>query len=346
LIASLPDSITTEEQLDELLSTPAEALIELMRRLDGDLLILGIGGKIGHSVGAAAVRAIQQAGAKKTVYGVDSFPAPGGRDLIERLGITPITCDLLDRAAVAKLPRVDNVIFMAGRKFGTTEEEELTWAINALVPANAADHFTRSRTVVFSTGCVYPFVAPETGGCTEDEPPAPIGEYAQSCLARERVFQYYSKANGTPVCLFRLNYSIDLRYGVLHDIARPVWAGEAVDVTVPCFNAIWQGDVANQALLSLELCESPASVMNVTGPGMISVRQVAEEFGRLMNKPVMFCGEEGPVAYLASAAKAAARFGYPRVPLAHMVRWTAQWIMAGGRSLGKPTHFEVSTGRY
>jgi nucleoside-diphosphate-sugar epimerase len=204
----LPDSITTEEQLDELLSTPAEALIELMRRLDGDLLILGIGGKIGHSVGAAAVRAIQQAGAKKTVYGVDSFPAPGGRDLIERLGITPITCDLLDRAAVAKLPRVDNVIFMAGRKFGTTEEEELTWAINALVPANAADHFTRSRTVVFSTGCVYPFVAPETGGCTEDEPPAPIGEYAQSCLARERVFQYYSKANGTPVCLFRCRASM------------------------------------------------------------------------------------------------------------------------------------------
>ncbi|UCH36768.1 MAG: NAD(P)-dependent oxidoreductase [Armatimonadota bacterium] len=318
----------------------------MMRRLDGDIMVLGIGGKIGHTLGGAAVRAINQAGVKKSVHGVDSFPEPGARERIEGLGVVPMTCDLLDPVAVAKLPRADNIIFMAGRKFGTSGDEELTWAINALVPAHVAAHFTASRVVAFSTGCVYPFVAPETGGSVESDAPAPVGEYAQSCLARERVFEYYSKKNGTPVCLFRLNYAIDLRYGVIHDIARRVWQGEPVDLTVGCFNCIWQGDAANQALLCLELCASPAAAINITGPETVSVRSVAEECARIMGKPVTFTGEEGATAYLSNAAKAAALFGPPRVPLAHMIRWTAEWIVAGGRSYDKPTHFEVTTGKY
>jgi nucleoside-diphosphate-sugar epimerase len=343
---SLPEKITSEEQLDELLTTPSPALIDMMKRLEGDIRILGIGGKIGHTVGGAAMRAIREAGVNRTVHGVDAFPTPGSREVIEKFGVSPITCDLLDPDAVAKLPKAPNIIFMAGRKFGTTEGADLTWAINVLLPANVARHFTTSRIVAFSTGCVYPLVAAVTGGCTEEAPPDPIGEYSQTCLGRERVFEYYSNANGTAVCLFRLNYSIDLRYGVIHDIARQVWEGAPVDLIVGCFNCIWQGDTADQAQRCLELCSSPPTPINVTGPETISVRYVAEECARIMGKPVTFCGEAGDVGYLSNAAKAAARFGHPRVPLAHMIRWTAEWIMAGGRSLNKPTHFEVATGKY
>lgn len=346
MTAPMPASISGEDELDRFLSAPSDALVDLMRRLEGDLIILGVGGKIGPTLGAMAVRAIEQAGVKKEVYGVDSFPVPDVSEQIERLGIIPITCDLLDPAAVAELPRVPNVVFMAGRKFGTQGDEELTWAVNALIPAYVAAHFAASRIVVFSTGCVYPLVPAASGGCTEDEPPAPVGEYAQSCLGRERVFQYFSNARRTPVCLIRLNYAIDLRYGVLHDIARRVWAEEPVDLAVPSFNAIWQGDAANQALLALEHCHSPANIINITGLEAVSVKWVAQEFARLMGKRLSFCGEEGEVAYLSNAAKAAELFGHPRVPLPKMIQWTAQWIMAGGRSYDKPTHFEVTTGRF
>lgn len=343
---TLPDVVRTDEELDELLSRPGPALIEMMKRMEGDLLILGSGGKIGVSLARTAMRAIEAAGVKKKVIGVDLFPDSVARDLLDSYGVETVQCNLLDRAAVAQLPQVKNVIFMAGRKFGTTGAVELTWAMNALVPANAAAHYRHSRIVAFSTGCIYPLVPVEKGGCTEDVAPGPIGEYAQSCLARERVFGYHSQADKTEVCMFRLNYSVELRYGVLFDIAVKVKDGEPVDLNVGQFNVLWQGDVNNQALLSLDLCASPCAKINVTGPETLSTRQVAEEFGRLMGKEVTFTGEEGPVGYLSNSARATDLFGYPSISPRRVIKWTADWLMQGGRSLGKPTHFEVSNGKY
>jgi len=337
--------ITSEEELDNLLSDPPEALVALMRRLEGDILLLGIAGKIGISLGAMARRAIAQAGVAKRVIGVARFSEPGVREKVEAAGVETIACDLLDRTAVSRLPQAPNVIYLAGRKFGTVGQEALTWAMNTLAPGYVAEQFSRSRIVAFSTGCVYPLVTAHAA-CTEATVPAPVGEYAQSCLGRERIFSYYSQRHGTPICLFRLNYAAELRYGVLHDIAQAVWQGQPVDVTVGQFNVIWQGDVNAQALRALELCASPAAVLNVTGPETVSTRAVARRFAELMGKEAIFIGEEGPVAYLNDASQAIRHFGDPRVCLEQLITWTAEWVMAGGRSLGKPTHFEVNDGRF
>lgn len=341
-----PEAIQNESELDAVLARPYPELIAMMRRLEGDIAILGIAGKMGITMGLAAVNAIREAGVKKTVYGVSRFSNPTAAETLEKAGIKPVRCDFLDRAAVAKLPRVPNVIFMAGRKFGTGGEEDLTWAMNTIAPAHVGEHFANSSIVVFSTGCVYPLVRLEQGGCSEDVPPNPVGEYSQSCLGRERTFAYFSRTQGTRVCLLRLNYALDLRYGVLHDIAQAVWDGRPVDQTVGWFNALWQGDANNQALLALQCCTAPATALNLTGPETASVAEVAHTFGRLMGKPVLFSGETGPVAYLNNAARAHRLFGYPRVALDTVIRWTADWVKAGGRSLGKPTHFEVSSGSF
>ncbi len=346
VFCSHPETIRSESELDALLARPYPEVTELMRRLEGDIAILGIAGKMGVSLGLAAVNAIREAGVKKTVYGVSRFSDASAVQALERAGIVPLRCDLLDRAAVATLPRVPNVVFMAGRKFGTTGEEDLTWAMNTVVPAQVCEHFAASRIVAFSTGCVYPLVPLGTAGCTEEVPPNPVGEYGQSCLGRERTFGYFSHARGTPVCLLRLNYALDLRYGVLHDIAQAIWDGRPVDRTVGWFNALWQGDANNQALLALTCCASPAAALNLTGPETISVTTVANTLGRLLGKPVTFSGETGPVAYLNNASRAHRLFGYPRVAFDTVVRWTAEWVKAGGRSLGKPTHFEVSSGTF
>ena len=344
---TLPKTITDETALDELLSRPAPALIALMQRPEGDLIILGIAGKMGVTLGMMAARAIQAAGARKRVIGVARFTDETARATLEAHGIETIRCDLLDREAVAALPHAANVIYMAGRKFGTQEDADLTWALNVIAPENVAQHFCKSRIVAFSTGCVYPLVTAASGGCTEDQTPAPIGEYAQSCLGRERVFGYHSRVHGARVCLVRLNYAIDLRYGVLHDIGQRVYAGEPVDLSASHFNAIWQGDANRQALLCLEHCAAPAVALNVTGPETVAVRFVAETFGRLFEREVRFTGsEEGSRMYLSNAAKSTALFGYPTVPLAQMIHWQADWIKAGGSTLGKPTHFEVTDGKF
>jgi nucleoside-diphosphate-sugar epimerase len=244
------------------------------------------------------------------------------------------------------LPEVENVIYMAGRKFGTGGSEEMTWAMNAVAPAYVADRFRSSRIVVFSTGCVYPLVPVESCGCTEEVPPDPVGEYSQSCLGRERVFGHFSKMFGTQVLLLRLNYAVDLRYGVLYDIASRIWTDQPVTASVQHFNVIWQGDANNYALLSLGLCASPAAILNITGPETIPVTHMARLFGRLMEKPVEYTGIPGKVGYLNNAAKAHRLFGYPQVSLDQMIGWQADWIMRGGRSLGKPTHFEVNNGKF
>jgi len=343
-----PERIVSDAELEDLLSVPSAELVDLMKRLDGDLMILGIAGKMGVTMGRRAKRAMELAGVDRKVIGVSRFSRPEEREKLEAWGIETIPCDLLDRDRVRELPQVPNVVFMAGRKFGTGGTEELTWAMNTLAPGNVAEHFRNSRIVAFSTGCVYPLVGAETGGCTEAVPPAPVGEYSQSCLGRERVFQYGSKAFGTRVLLFRLNYAIDLRYGVLHDIASQIWNDEAVSDSVGHFNVIWQGDANDIALRSFELADSPAAVLNVTGPETASLRSIAEKLGEYMGKEVRYAGSGSASGscYLNDAAKMAGTFGYPSVPLDRMIRWQAEWFKAGGSSLGKPTHFEVNNGKF
>ena len=343
---SYPATLSTEAAIDAFMTRPYPEVVELMRRLPGDLAILGVAGKMGITLGATAVAASRAAGVERTVYGVSRFSNQAAYDAVAQAGMTPLRCDLLDAAAVAKLPRVPNVIFMAGRKFGTTGGEEQTWAINTLTPARVCDHFTDSRIVAFSTGCVYPLVPSDGPGCSESTPAAPVGEYAQSCLGRERIFTYYSKRNGAPVCLLRLNYSLDLRYGVIHDLATRVWQGQPVPLQVPVFNGLWQGDANNLTLLTLEAAETPAAILNLTGPETLSVRETAERLAERLGKPVRFEGAPGSTAYLNDASRLYARLGRPRVPIGRVIDWTADWVRAGGLSYGKPTHFEVSTGTF
>ncbi|MFA6715781.1 MAG: NAD(P)-dependent oxidoreductase [Victivallaceae bacterium] len=341
-----PETIKNEAQLEELLSIPGDGLIDMTRRLDGDIMILGIGGKMGLTLGRQAVNAIKAAGVDKKVIGVSRFGDETGRRRLEAWGVETLACDLLNPKEVAGLPDVKNIIFMAGRKFGTGGTEELTWAMNALVPGYVGTRFKNSNIVVFSTGCVYPLVSSEEGGCTEDTAPAPVGEYAQSCLGRERIFSYCSKQFGAKILLFRLNYAIDLRYGVLHDIGRQVFNEEPVNRTVEYFNVLWQGDANCQALRCLEHCASPANIMNVTGPETINVEYIAEEFAKLLGKKISYAGKPADKCYLSDAGKAVKLFGKPRVSVEQMVKWQAAWFMQGGSSLGKPTHFEVNDGKF
>jgi nucleoside-diphosphate-sugar epimerase len=262
------------------------------------------------------------------------------------VGVETVACDLLDREEICRLPDCPNVVFMAGMKFGTTGAQAMTWAMNALVPSYVAERFSQSRIVAFSSGNVYRFTEVDSGGPTEDCPPDPVGEYAQSVLARERVFEYFSQTAGTPVSIIRLNYAIDLRYGVLFDIANKVWAGDAVDVSTGYVNVIWQGDANRQALLSLRHCSSPPAIFNVAGPEILSVRKLAEEFGVHLEKPVVLQGTEAPTALLSNASKANRLFGSPRVSVENLVRWIAEWVRMGGPVLGKPTHFEVRDGKF
>jgi nucleoside-diphosphate-sugar epimerase len=338
----LPERINTTRELDEILSRPSGSLVELVKRLEGDILILGAAGKIGPSLARMARRAVDAAGVSKQVFAVDLSPppAPVGE------GVATLCCDLLDLSAVQKLPRAANVIFMAGRKFGSAGGESLTWAINVMVPYHVARTFLGSRVVVFSTGCVYPLADVRTGGTTEDCPPNPVGEYAMSCLGRERMFDHFSHTAGLKVVQFRLNYAVELRYGVLADVAAKVWAGLPVDVTTGHANVIWQGDVCNRALLCLGLAASPPRVLNITGPETLSIRHVALTFARLLGKEVEFTGQENGLAYLSDAAQANALFGHPSVPVARIIEWIAHWITIGGESLGKPTHFETQNGKY
>jgi len=338
--------IKDEAELDRALSKPSARLVELMGRLDGDLMILGVAGKMGVTLGAMAVDAARAAGAMKKIYGVSRFSDPEARRKLEERGVATIPCDLLDQKALADLPEARNIVYMAGRKFGTDGSEELTWAMNTLVPGYVATRFKASRIVAFSTGCVYPLVPAASGGCDESVAPAPVGEYAQSCLGRERVFGHFAKTNATATLLLRLNYAVDLRYGVLHDIGRKVWEGAPVSRSVGHFNALWQGDANNYALLALGQCASPASVLNITGPETIAVDHVAGRFAQLMGKPVSHEGVRGDAAYLNNAGKAFRLFGYPEVSLDQMIEWQARWIMDGGEDLGKPTHFEVNDGKF
>jgi nucleoside-diphosphate-sugar epimerase len=344
--SDLPDQITTEKQLNEVMTIGSPALIRMMKAISGDIIILGCAGKIGVQLAMSAVRAIDRAGAGNRVIGVSRFADETARKKMESFGIQTIQCDLLNRDLVDKLPRVPYVIFMAGKKFGTGGSEDLTWAINVVASANVAQHFKESRIVAFSTGNVYELAQVCGAMPTEDDPTNPRGEYAQSALGRERIFEYFSNLNKTPVCIIRLNYAIDLRYGVLRDIGTRVYTGQPIDLSTGHVNVIWQGDVINQSILCLEHCSSPANIINMTGPETASVRYIAGQFGRIFDQDVSFINEESPTALLNNASKAARLFGYPAVPLLRMIEWVAHWIKLGGASLDKPTHFEVRDGKF
>jgi nucleoside-diphosphate-sugar epimerase len=339
---TLPDTISDIAALDELLCRPSQALIDDLARVDGDIMILGVGGKMGPTLAGLA----KAAAPKRRVIGVARFSEEGVEDWLGARGIETIHCDLLDEIAIRRLPQTSNIIFMAGRKFGAEGNLALTWAMNAHVPALVAQAFRNSRIVAFSTGCVYPFVPVDGKGADEATPPDPPGEYAQSCVGRERMFEYFSRAFRTPGKLFRLNYAIDMRYGVLHDIATKVRDGAPIDVSLGHVNFIWQGDASAQALRCLLHCETPTSPINVSGHDILAVRDLATRFGELLGREPMIVGKEEPTAWLTNTSEATRLFGLPIVDTERLIKWTADWVARAMPSLGKPTKYEVRDGRY
>ncbi|HTK74059.1 MAG TPA: NAD(P)-dependent oxidoreductase [Gemmataceae bacterium] len=336
---------TEESRLEDLLSEPTPGVVETMRRLDGDVLVLGVSGKMGPTLARMAKRASDAAGVRRKVIGVARFTG-GGEEPLRAHGVDTIRCDLLDEEAVARLPDVANVVFMPARKFGSTGDEATTWAVNSYLPGIVARKFRDSRIVAFSTGNVYALTPTNSHGPSEDDPPQPVGEYAMSCLGRERVFEYFSRSFGTRVAIVRLNYATDLRYGVLVDLARQVFAGEPIDLTMGHFNTIWQGDANAMALRAFERAASPPWILNVTGPEVLSVREVCERFGRRMGRPVRLTGSEAQTALLNNARRGLELFGPLRVSTDRLIEWVVDWVARGGRCLGKPTHFQARDGRF
>lgn len=339
------EPITTSETLDEVLSRPSPGVIETLRSLPGDVMILGAAGKMGPSLARMARRAADEIGDGRAVIAVSRFSEAGLRDQIESWGIRTIAADLLDREALAGLPDAPNIVYMAGRKFGSTGAESLTWAMNTWLPGMVAERFPSARISAFSTGNVYPFVPSSGAGAAESEPVGPVGEYAQSCLGRERILGYFSSKNGTPMTILRLSYAIDLRYGVILDVAEKVFRGEPVDVTMGYACVIWQGDANAHTLMSLATCQSPPLILNMTGP-KISIRDVAVRLGQLLEREPDIRGREADSALLVDASKAASLFGPPQVSLDQMLFWTAEWVKQGNKTLNKPTHFEARDGRF
>jgi nucleoside-diphosphate-sugar epimerase len=340
---TLPDRFESVEHLEDVMTAPSAALVADLGRAPGDIIVLGAGGKMGPTL----ARLAQRAAPGRRVVAVARFSEPGLREALVRCGVECIPADLLDRDALARLPKLPNVVFMAGRKFGSTGAEHLTWAMNVHVPALVAEAFAGSRIVAFSTACVYPFVPIGSGGAPEDTPTTPPpGEYANSCVGRERMFQHFSQRHGTPGRLIRLSYAIDMRYGVLHDVAGKVLRREPIDLATGHVNVIWQGDANSQALRALAHCTTPSTGLNVSGAEPASIRALAGVFGDRFGIEPVLRGRESETAWLVNTAAAQALFGPPEVPLATMIGWTADWVRRGGASLGKDTHYDVRDGNY
>jgi nucleoside-diphosphate-sugar epimerase len=340
------DRIENTEQLDDLLSEPTAQVIETLCRLDGDVMLLGVGGKMGPTLARMAKRASDRAGVRRRVIGVARFSDARLEAAQQGHGVETIRCDLLDTAQLARLPEVPNVVCMAGMKFGATGQEARTWAMNCWLPGQLCQKFRRARLVAFSTGNVYGLTPVARGGSVESDPLQPVGEYAMSCVGRERLYEHFSRAYEVPMVLLRLNYATEMRYGVLVDLAQRVAAGLPVDVTMGHLNAIWQADANAAALAAFGHVASPPLVVNVAGPELLSVRRVAEQFGRLLGRSVTLTGTESADALLSNGQLGHRLFGYPRVSAGQLIPWVADWIGRGGVTLGKPTHFEVRDGKF
>lgn len=338
---------SSARDIEWLLSEPPPAVVAAVGRMPGDFAVLGVGGKMGTTLAVMLRRALDAAGRSSTVVtGVSRFSRCEGRQVLEDFGVRTLPCDLADAGQVARLPPSAHVLYLAGQKFGTESAPETTWIQNTVVPALVAQHFRTAGIVVFSTGCVYPFLDTRGPGASETEPLAFNGEYASTCIGRERVFSHYSRQLGTRQLMFRLNYAIEPRYGVLVDIAAKVWANEPVDVTTGWFNCIWQGDACAQAIQCLEHVGTPPTILNVTGAEKISVRVMAQEFGRRFGREPRLVGTEAPTAWLSDASKARRLFGPPSVSIDRMVALVAEHVQGGGALLGRPTHFEVRSGKF
>lgn len=333
-------------KLEKDILAPSRELIEDIKNIDGDIMLLGIGGKMGPSMAELAIRAIKSANIDKRVIGVSRFSTPELRLELENMGVHTIACDLLNESDLKSLPQVPNIIYLAGHKFGTTGNEDFTWAMNAYLPGLVASYFKNSNIVAFSSGNVLPFVPISDGGVSEETIPEPIGEYAQSCLGRERIFQYFSKKNTTPILIYRLNYAVDFRYGVLVEIAKNVKAKVPIDLTSENVNVIWQGDANEIAIRSLLHCQSPAKILNVTGPEILSIRWIAEQFARHFGTEAIFTGQSAGTALLNNASECHRLFGYPRTTIREAIEITAKWMHEGGELWSKDTHFQERKGKF
>lgn len=336
----------TVAELEAKLAEPSEQLIADLSTIEGDILILGVGGKMGPSLARLAANAVKEGGLNKRIIGVSRFSNAEARRELDEAGIETISCDLLNDEDLQKLPDAANVIYMAGNKFGTTGREYFTWAMNAYLPGRVAEKYKNSNIVVFSSGNVYPFSSVGSGGVNEAVAPEPMGEYAQSCLGRERVFEYFSHQNKTPLTIYRLNYAIDMRYGVLLELAKSINEGRSIDLAMGHANIIWQGDANEMALRCLKQCSTTPEIINITGPETMSIRWAAEELAKRMGKEVSFTGAESETALLSNASKSHQLFGYPKVSLLQMIDWTAEWVKSGGDTWNKPTHFQERKGKF
>ena len=341
--APAPD---TEAELEQRMAEPTPGVLDALRDVPGDLVVLGAAGKMGPTLARMARRAFDLLGRRDRVIAVSRFSSEDTRQRLRAAHVETVACDLADPAAVAALPDAPNVVFMAGQKFGTTGAPGTTWMMNTVVPAYAAARYAGSRIVAFSTGNVYPFVPADSGGATEAEPPAPVGEYAASCLGRERVLEFMSNRAGTPMAIVRLNYAVELRYGVLVDIVRAVLRGDPVDVGMGYVNVIWQGDACARALQCFSIVASPPAVLNVTGPETLSVRAVAQHAASVLGVSARIVGEESSDALLSNAARSVELFGPPAVSVGQMIAWIVDWLRRDGRVLAAPTHFQERRGQF
>lgn len=343
---TLPKAVDDVEQLENLLSEPTAAAVATLSEIDGDLMLLGAGGKMGPTLARMARRATEMAGVPRTIYAVSRFTDEQAAESLGAAGLEVIRGDLLDPRFVDSLPVVPNVVHMTGMKFGAGDAAPRTWAMNTFVPALVAQRFHESRIVAFSTGNVYGLVSPESGGSRETDSPGPIGEYAMSALGRERTFAYFCRTGATPTALLRLNYACELRYGVLVDLCRKVHSGETIDLDMGHVNVIWQGDANAMTLCALADCTTPETVLNIAGPEILTVRDVCRRYGELLGKTPQFAGTEAPDALLNNGRCAREKYGAPRVTAERLIEWIADWVARGGPSLGKPTHFETRDGQF
>ncbi len=342
----LPDQIESDAQLEDLLSEPTPGVVDTLGRLEGDVILLGVAGKMGPTLARMVKRAAEAAGVDRRVIGVSRFSSGDMEARLQAQGIETIRCDLLDEEQVAGLPDAPNVIYMPAMKFGATGNESLTWAMNTHLPSIACRKYRHSRIVAFSTGNVYGMTKVEGGGSVETDRPDPVGEYAMSCLGRERMFEHFGRALDIPVSIIRLNYACEPRYGVLVDIAQKVWNGDAIDVSMGFFNIIWQGDANAMTLQSFDHAATPPWFINITGSERLSIRETAAKFGELLDREPLLTGAETDTALLSDSSRAAELFDKPRVRVETLMQWIAGWIRRGGENLGKPTKFESRDGKF